>query len=584
LIVVHGLPTFRRLLALIGPFRGWILLGVLLSAATIGASVGLMAMSAYLISKAALVTAVADVALIVTAVRFFAIARATLRYAERYITHKATFRILTSLRVWCFRAVEPLAPARLQAYRGGDLLTRLVADIETLEGFYLRVVIPPLAALLVSALAGAILARFDPWLAVALLTYLLLAGAGLPLVVRHAGRRAAAEAIHLRAELTAALVDEVQGLADLVSFGQEAAQQAKVSALGQRLDAAQQRVATMRGLGNAGLVMLTGMAGLTLLVLAIPLVTSGRIEGVYLALLPLTALVSFEAVQPLAQALQTLESSQAAAGRVFELIDSPPEVGDPPAPLPPPPSGAAPDLEVASLSFRYHPNEPPVLDDVSFHIPPGGRLAIVGPSGAGKSTLVNLMTRFWDYHDGSIRLAGHDLHGYRADDVRALMAVVPQHTHLFHATLRDNLYVAAPEATDDELILACQKAQLHDFIQTLPEGYDTLIGENGVLLSGGERQRLAIARALLVNAPLLILDEPTAHLDSLTEAKVWQALDAHMAGRTTLLITHGRAGLAWVDEVLRLEHGRVVHEGSQRGLFTTEDTEGTEASSTTRRP
>ena len=553
-----------RLLKLMAPFRWWIIAGVLLSFATTGASVGLMAVSAYLISKAALVTDTADLNVIITGVRFFAISRAALRYAERYVTHLATFRILTRLRVWFYRAIEPLAPARLMPYRSGDLLTRIVADIETLENFYLRVVIPPLAAVLVTLLGCLILGSFDVLLAVALLVFIVLTGVVLPLVTRWLSRQPASEMIATRAEMNASLVDEVQGIADLLAYGQEDAYQARALSLSRQINRVQERLAVIRGMGNGLAALFTSLAALTVLLLAIPLVTGGQIEGVYLALLPLTAIASFEAVQPLAQAMQMLESSKAAARRIFELIDAEPAVIDPAVPLSPPIAHPveAIGIEVSNLHFRYAPNQAPALDGVSFTVPPGGRVAIVGANGSGKSTIVNLLLRFWDYDQGSIRIGGQEVPTYRADDVRELIGVVPQHTHLFNATVGDNLYLANPEASQDELIAACRQAHLHEFIQGLPQGYDTLIGENGQLLSGGERQRLAIARALLKNAPILILDEATSQLDALTEQRLMESLEPFMAGRTTLIISHRRAGFERVDQVIALEDGHIVAPGS----------------------
>jgi len=536
------------------PFRWWILAGVLLSFATTGASVGLMAVSAYLISKAALVTDTADLNVIITGVRFFAISRAALRYAERYVTHLATFRILTRLRVWFYRAIEPLAPARLMQYRSGDLLTRIVADIETLENFYLRVVIPPLAAVLVTILGCLILGSFDVWLAVALLAFIVVTGVVLPLASRWLSRQPAAELIATRAELNASLVDEVQGIADLLAYGQEDAYQARALSLSQQLNRVQERLAAIRGIGNGLAALFASLAALTVLFMAIPLVTAGKIDGVFLALLPLTAIACFEAVQPLAHAFQMLESSQAAARRIFELIDSKPAVVDPVAPAPADqPASRAVSIEVRDLRFRYAPDEPPVLDGVSFSVPAGGRVALVGANGSGKSTVVNLLLRFWDTDEGTIRIGGRELRTVGADDVRGLLGVVPQHTHLFNASIRDNLYLANPEASEADLVAACQQAQLHDFVRSLPQGYDTLVGENGLLLSGGERQRLAIARAILKDAPILILDEATSHLDALTAARVWQALDRFMAGRTTIIISHQRANLAHVDQTISLD-------------------------------
>ena len=376
----------------------------------------------------------------------------------------------------------------------------------------------------------------------ALLAFIVLTGVILPLASRWLSRQPAAELIATRAELNASLVDEVQGIADLLAYGQEDAYQARALSLSQQLNRLQERLAAIRGMGNGLAALFTSLAALTVLFMAIPLVTAGKIDGVFLALLPLTAIACFEAVQPLAHAFQMLESSQAAARRIFELIDSEPAVIDPVAPAPLDlPSDQPPAIEVRDLRFRYAPDEPPVLDGVSFSVPAGGRVALVGANGSGKSTVVNLLLRFWDTDEGTIRIGGRELHTIRADDVRGLLGVVPQHTHLFNASIRDNLYLANPEASEADLIAACRQAQLHEFIQGLPQGYDTLVGENGLLLSGGERQRLAIARAILKDAPILILDEATSHLDALTAARVWQALDRFMAGRTTIIISHQRA-------------------------------------------
>ncbi|MEZ4768175.1 MAG: ATP-binding cassette domain-containing protein [Caldilineales bacterium] len=215
---------------------------------------------------------------------------------------------------------------------------------------------------------------------------------------------------------------------------------------------------------------------------------------------------------------------------------------------------------VEDLRFRYAADEPAALDGVSFTLPAGGRLGIVGASGAGKSTLANLLLRFWDYGEGSIRLGGAELRDLAEDETRALVGVVAQHTHLFNTSVRDNLFLANPEASEEEMVAASQLADLHDFVLSLPEGYDTMIGENGLKLSGGERQRLAIARTILKGAPVLILDEATTHLDALTEARVWEGLTRFMAGRTVLVISHQGAAMAHIDQVVRLEEGKIVAE------------------------
>lgn len=549
------MDTFRRLLKLMRPFRWWIVAGVLLSFATVGSSVGLMAVSAYLISRAAIAVDVTQLTLAIAGVRLFALARAAFRYGERYVTHLATFRILTRLRVWFYQAIEPLAPAGLQAYRSGDLLARIMADIETLENFYVRVIVPPFAAALVTLLACAILGSFDLRLALALLVFLVLTGVGLPLASRWLSQQPAAELVATRAELNATLVDQVQGLPELLAYDVQQVHLLRAARLGHELGRLQERLAMIRGLGNGLAALFTSLAGLTVLLLAIPLVTSGHIAGVYLALLPLTAIASFEAVQPLSQAFQLLESSQAAARRLFDLAAAPPAVQDPSGPSPQPGDMG---LEFRNLTFRYPSSgdavpEPVVLESLSFSVPSGSHLALIGPSGAGKSTLVNLLLRFWDFRDGQILLGGHDLRAYHATDVRALIGVVPQHPYLFNTSVRDNLLLANPDASEEDLAAACRQAEIHDFILSLPEGYDTLVGENGVLLSGGERQRLAIARAILKHAPILILDEPTANLDALTAQRVWQNLAGFMAGRTTIIISHQAAARAHAHTLVYLD-------------------------------
>jgi ATP-binding cassette subfamily C protein CydC len=549
------MSTFRRLLGLIAPFWSWVALAVLLSFLTVAAGIALMATSAYLISKAAVATEVAALTLAIASVRVFAISRASFRYLERLVSHRATFRILEHLRAWFYGAIEPLAPARLSQYRSGDILTRSVADVETLENFYVRVVVPPVAAALGVALACAILGAFGWSLALALLLCLVLAGIALPLAMRWLGKQTAAEIIAVRSELNAVLVDEVQGAADLLVFDSGEDHRRKVLHLGDDLNRLQERMAILRGASNALSVVVAGFAALAVLGLAIPLVTGGSIEPVYLALLPLTAMASFEAVQPLSAALQQLEANQAAGRRIFELIDAEPAVIDPidaaeiPTDL---------GIELRDVSFRYDAGSPLALDGVSFEVPAGQRIGIIGPSGSGKSTIVNLLLRFWEVRDGEITLGGRDLRDYRADEVRDLIGVVPQDVHLFNASIRDNLLLANPDATDSEIVAACRMAQLHDVIKRLAEGYDTLIGENGLLLSGGERQRLAIARAVLKNAPIVILDEPTANLDPETERNLMQSLEPFLATRTALIISHRPVANERADRIIQLEGGHLL--------------------------
>ncbi len=549
------MSTFLRLLRLMQPFRWWVALGVLLAFGTLGSSVALMAFSAYLISKAALVTGFADVALAVTAVRGFAIARAALRYAERYVTHLMTFRILTRLRVWFYSAVEPLAPANLQRIHSGDLLTRIVADIETLDQFYVRAVIPPIAAVLTTALSFLILGAFDWMLGLVLVGFLLATGVLLPLLTRALSKPAAMRMVASRSALNVALTDEVLGLADLLAFDQTDPFRRHSAELSQQLANTQMHLAVWRGLSNALGALLAAMAGLTVLILAIPLVSGGQIDGLFLALLPLTAIVSFEAVQPLSTAFQQVETSQSAARRLFALIDTPPAVVDS-AEGHPLPSDTS--IDFRHVTFRYDTNEPVVLHDISFHLPAGQTLFIAGPSGAGKSTLVNLLLRFWAPTHGQILLGGQDATLFNGDDWRAQIGVASQQIHLFNGTIRDNLLLAKGDATDEELTRACEMAQLHTFIDGLTLGYDTPVGENGLKLSGGERQRLSIARVILKDAPILVLDEVTANLDAVTEQQVMAALQPFMQHRTTIIISHRPLGDVEADQVMVMKNGTLT--------------------------
>jgi len=395
-----------------------------------------------------------------------------------------------------------------------------------------------------------------------------------PLLTRRLSREPGRRLMTARAELNAALVDGVQGVADLLAFGQESKQLERVRMLSKELIDLQARMAWIGGLHTALGSLLTSAAAIVILIIAIPLVNVGQIAGVYLPVLVLAAMASFEAVLPLPLATQYLESTLEAARRLFDIVHAAPEetqrdinvsswTTNVPCDLPP----ASCILHLDNLRFRYTPQEPWVLEGVSFDLPKGGCLAIVGPSGAGKSTLVNLLLRFWYDEEGSITLGGHDLREYQADDVRCMMGVVSQSTHLFNGTLRDNLLIAKPDATQFELEQAIRRAQLEAFIRSLPQGYDTWIGEQGLRLSGGERQRLAIARALLKDAPILILDEPTANLDPLTEREVMQSIHELMQGRTTLIVTHRLVGLDAADEILVLRAGRVVERGRHRELL-----------------
>lgn len=559
-----------RLLTLAASCWPWMALATLLSYATLASSIGLMAAAAYIIAAAALRPSIAELQIAIVGVRFFGIARGVFRYLERYVSHQTTFRLLAQLRVWFYQAIEPLAPARLMRYRSGDVLTRAVADIETLEHFFVRVIAPPIAALLVGAAMWILMASFHPRLAVGWLIGWLVSGIGAPLLVLTLGRKAGRQLVAARAALNAALIDSIQGMADLLAWGQEFAQQQKVASLGREWIAQQRRMAWIGGLQSALGNWLTSLTVWGVLVLAIPLVNAGQLDGVHLAVLTLAVIASFEAVLPLPLAAQYLSSSMEAARRVFEIADCGLRKSEVHHPLPtsysllPTPYFL---LSIHNLRFRYNPDEPLALNDISFALPQGGCVAIVGPSGAGKTTLANVLLRFCDDYEGQIFIGERELREYDADNVRRIISLVAQNTHLFNATIRDNLLLARPDATQSDLERAARQAQIHDWIAALPQGYDTWIGESGLRLSGGERQRLAIARALLQDAPILILDEATANLDTVTEREALRAIHTARQGRAMLILTHRLVGLENADEIVLVREGRIVERGRHAELL-----------------
>ncbi len=556
-------PALVRLIRLAGGIWDWAALSVLAGAATIVSGVGLLATSAYIISMAALHPSIALLQVPIVGVRLFGITRGIFRYLERYLSHQATFRLLAKLRVWFYQSLEPLAPARLMRYRSGDLLARILGDIQSLENFYVRALSPPLTAWVALAAIFIFISRFDPSLGLALALFWFAAGLGLPVIAGTLGRGPGRKLIEQRADLNTAVVDFIQGLADLQAFNQDGRLAAEIETFGDGLVRAGQKMANLTSLQNAVTGLLSGLGMWTILTLAIPFTTSGQINGVYLAVLAMTALASFEAVASLPVAAQYMGSNLQAAARLFAVVDAQPEIQDPPQPLSPPDRL---DLQVRDIYFRY-PDGEQALDGISFDLPAGKRMAIVGMSGAGKSTLVNLLLRFWDYEQGQILWNGQDLRRFAQEQVRSRLSVVPQRVYLFSANLWDNLRIAYPRASDDEIINAARLAGIHDFIIGLPQGYDTWIGEQGVRLSGGERQRIAIARALLKPADLIILDEGTTNLDALAERQALQSVLNVTTGKSLLVITHRLAGMENMDEILVLEHGKVIEHGQHASLL-----------------
>ncbi|HRK90936.1 MAG TPA: thiol reductant ABC exporter subunit CydC, partial [Anaerolineales bacterium] len=541
-------------------------ISVLFSSITILASVALMGTSAWLISTAAIAVSVADLGVSTVGTRFFGITRAVFRYLERLVSHDVTFRLLAKLRAWFYEKLEPLAPARLMNFRSGDLLARVIGDVETLENFYVRVVSPPLTAIVVGTFTAIFLASFYPLLAPVYLTFYLSLGLFLPILAQMTSRKSAEQTISLRADLQTRLVDGIQGMADLIAYGRADERLTQISVNANEYGNVQRRMARVTGIHSALGTLLTNLGMWTILFLTIPQIINGEIAGPMLASLTLLTFASFEAVLPLPLAAQMWNSAHEAARRLFEVVDTEPEISDQVSVTSDQSQITNHELRITDLSFTYPTQTTPALHNLTFDLRPSTSLAIVGPSGAGKSTIANLLLRFWDYKVGEITFGGEALKALNQDEVRARCGVVSQNTYFFNTSIYENLRFARKKVTREEVEVACKSAQIHEFIMNLPKGYDTLIGEQGLRLSGGERQRLAIARALIKDAPILILDEPTANLDPLTEQQVLETLFTVMKQRTSLLITHRLIGLENADEILVMNHGQIIERGTHTEL------------------
>ena len=563
-----------RLTKLLSPFSGRILLSIFLGFATIASGIGLLATSAYIISAAALHPSIAELQVAIVGVRFFGLSRGVFRYLERLVSHDVTFRLLARWRVWFFQALEPLAPARLMQFHSGDLLSRVIGDIGILEGFYVRAITPPLVAILVTLGMGVFFNNFGPEFTWILIIFLVMGGLGLPVLSSFLSHRLGPQLVQARAHLSREIIDGIQGLPDLLTSCQAEVCTQRVDRAGKHLAAMQSRIVGISAMQSAIGGLISNLCMLTILIFAIHSVSTGQLSGVLLGVLALGALTCFEAVQPLPIAAQNLEANRAAARRLYELVDTTPIVRDPVESLLLPEDN---HISVKDLSFHYPTQvniEPPgeilnfELENISFSLPQGKHIAIVGPSGSGKTTLINLLQRFWEYQQGSIQLSGNEFHQYTQEAILSRIAAIPQNTYLFSTTVKQNLLIARPEASDNEIILATQAAHVHNMIQSLPNGYDTWVGEHGLQLSAGERQRLAIARALLKDSPLLILDEPSSNLDPVTEAKVLDSVRKLSFGRSTITISQRFVGFESMDGILVLKDGQLIEYGSHEVLLS----------------
>ena len=549
-----------RLIEASRPVSGRLGLGILASAAALGAGVGLTATAAWLIARASQMPPVITLWIAIAGVRFFGIARPVFRYVGRLISHDAAFRVVAEFRTKVYERLIPLTPSRLGRRHRGQILAGLVSDVDAVQEFDLRVLEPGAVAALVSAGCVALAVAILPSAGAVLAAGFVVAGIVAPLMAAAALQRATVSLAPVRAALSAAVVDVLRGAPDLIAVGATEQKLGEIDRLDAELTRMARRAAWATGVGTGVAMLAAGASVWGSAVVAPSAVHDGRLAGVMVAVIVLLPLAAFEALVPLPQAAVLVTRVRSAARRLFGLLDETPAVTEPDSPLPVP---AGPyTIELRQASARWTAREARVLDDLDLSLRPGQHVAITGMSGAGKSTLAALLLRFLDPEDrGTVLLNGIDVLDLAADDVRRVIGCVAGDAHIFASDLRENLRLAKPEASDKELVDALYRVRLGQWYAALPAGLATPLGEGGALISGGERRRIALARALLADQPILVLDEPTEGLDRPTAMALVADLLDTASDRAVLMLTHRDEGLDLVDRSYRLVDGRLVASG-----------------------
>lgn len=556
------------------PHLKWLLGGAGMALLTLLGMVGLLSLAGWFLTATALAALVLvnpaafDVYRPGAGVRFFALLRTASRYGERVLTHEGTFRVLSDLRAWFFARALPLAPARLQDLRSGDLLNRVVADIDALDTLYLRVLVPAVMA----AAAFLLLVAVVPWLipeaALLAAMLMLLGGVGLPWLAARLGMAAGRDLAALRAQLRTEAVDTGQGLAELLVYDRAGEGGGQRAGRFDRLDAAYLRQQARMGSLTGWLTAAVGLTGQAAVVLAFVtgagMVQSAALTAPQLAFVMLGLMALFETVAPLPMAFQYLGQVREAAERLLAVTERAPAVPEParPAALP-----QGRDLRFDGVRFRYRDGAPWALDGIDLDLPAGRHVALTGPSGAGKSTLLHLALRFQLAQAGQVTLGGVPLQALAERDLYARIGSLSQGSEIFAATIYENLLLGRSDADGPAVWGALETAGLADFVEGLPRGLDTFVGENGLALSGGEGRRLALARIILRNPPILLLDEPLAGVDQESAVAIRAAIRRFAAGRTLLWVTHDLTGVEGMDEVLHMRAGRIAERGSHGELL-----------------
>ncbi|MBY7896216.1 cysteine/glutathione ABC transporter ATP-binding protein/permease CydC [Vibrio fluvialis] len=541
-------------------------LGMLLAFVTLCASIGLLTLSGWFLSAAAvagltIARETFNYMLPGAFVRGFAMGRTAGRWGERVVSHNATFKLLTDLRIFFFEKLAPMIPGRVSNLRDADLLNRLVADIDAMDHVYLRLISPVTVGVLGIAALTALLCWFDMALGLTLGGVLLVLLLVWPVMFYKLGKRNGAELTQHKAEMRVATLDWLQGYSELTIFGAESRYRDAIYAAQEKLLANQKVNASFTGLASALLLLANGWTLVLMLWLAADGV-NGQAPDPMIALVVFATMASVELLMPIAGAFQHLGQTLTSARRLNEIILSEPDVKFPSEETRH--SGQF-DISFENLTFNYSGGEQPALKDVSLTIPAGHKVAIVGQTGSGKSTLIQLLCRYWDAQQGDIRIAGTRLQEWKESDLRAAISVVSQRVDILNGSLRDNLIMAKPAANDNELSTMLERVGLGKLLEA--PGLDAWLGDGGRQLSGGEKRRIGIARALLHNGPILLLDEPTEGLDKQTEQQIMALFKSHFENKTVIFITHRLVELETMDAVCLIEQGEIVEHGSHQALL-----------------
>ncbi|CDT39510.1 heme ABC transporter ATP-binding protein/permease CydC [Vibrio coralliirubri] len=544
-------------------------LGMLLAFATLSASIGLLTLSGWFISASAvagltIARETFNYMLPGGGVRGLAMSRTAGRWGERVVSHNATFKLLTDLRIFFFKKLAPLIPGRISNLRDADLLNRLVADVDAMDHVYLRLVSPVTVGVFGIFFLTLFLMWFDSSLGLILGSILLIMLLVWPILFYKLGKRNGGELTQNKADLRVTTLDWIEGYSELTLFGAEERYRNAILETQRKLMANQFVNANLTGMASAALMLFNGLTLVLMLWLAADGV-GGNAPDPFIALMAFATMASFELLMPIAGAFQHLGQTLSSARRLNEVILSEPEVQfaeeklDINKPL---------DITFSNVTFNYPDSERNVLNAVDLTIPATHKVAIVGQTGSGKSTLIQLLTRYWDPKKGYISIAGIELTQWNESQLRESISVVSQRVDILNGTLRDNLLIARPEATDDHLANILRDVGLEKLLEN--NALDSWLGDGGRQLSGGEKRRIGIARAILHDAPILLLDEPTEGLDKQTEQSIMTLFEKHFEGKTVIFITHRLIGLESMGSIVLIEQGEIVENGSHEKLLNEE--------------